>query len=104
MDGALQLLLRYALLFGGDDIEGQDGQHGSVHGHGNRHFAEVDLVEQNLHVKDAVNGHTGFTDVADNALVVAVVTAVGGEVEGAGEAFLTSCDVAAVEGVRLLGG
>ena len=78
LDGALQLVLRHALLLGGDDVESQDGQHGAIHGHGDGHLAEVYLVEEDLHVEDAVDSHAGFTDVADNALVVGVVAAVCG--------------------------
>ena len=92
------------LLFGGDDVEGQDGEHGAIHGHRDRHLAEVDLVEEDFHVEDAVDGHTGLADVAHDALVVRVITAVGGQVEGTGETLLTGGDVAAVEGVGLLGG
>src|SRR5579863_92976 len=33
LDGPAQLFRRYALLFGGNDIERHDGQHGAVHGH-----------------------------------------------------------------------
>ena len=65
-----------------DDIEREDGQHGAVHSHGDGHLAQVNLVEQNLHVEDAVDGHTGLTDVTHHTLVVRVVAAVRGQVEG----------------------
>ena len=43
-------------------------------------------------------------DVAGDARIVAVVAAVGGEIEGDGEALLPGGEVAAVEGVGFLGG
>ncbi len=100
----MELFLRHTLLFGSDDIEGKDGENGTVHGHGDGHLAEVDLVEKNLHVEDAVDGHTGFTHIAHHTLVVGVVTAVGCEVEGAAKTFLTSGDITAIEGVGLFSG
>ena len=51
-----------------------------------------------------VDGHAGLADVADDPGVVAVVAAVGGQVEGHRQAHLAGGQVAAVEGVRLLGG
>ena len=103
LDGTLQLFLRHSLLFGGNDIESQNGQHGTIHGHRHGHLAQVDLVEENLHVEDAVHSHTGFSHVAHHTLVVAVVAAVRGEVESTAQTLLSSCDIAAVKGVRLLG-
>ena len=46
----------------------------------------------------------GLADVADDARVIAVVAAVGREVERHREAHLSRGEVGAVEGVRLLGG
>ena len=43
-------------------------------------------------------------DVAGDARIVAVVAAVGGEIEGDAEALLPGGEVAAVEGVGFLGG
>ncbi len=104
LDGALQLLLLYALLLGGDDVEGQNGQHGAVHSHRNAHLVERNLVEEDLHIEDAVDSHTCLADVAHNALVVRVVAAVRGQVEGHRKALLAGGDVAAIEGVGFLGG
>ena len=64
--------------------------------------ARVDAVEQRAHVVDGIDRHAGHADVAAHARVVAVVAAVGGEIEGDGEALLPGGDVAPVEGVGVL--
>ena len=51
---------RDALLFRGDDVERHDRQHRAVHGHRDRHLVERDLVEENLHVFDSVDGHAAL--------------------------------------------
>ena len=93
-----------ALLLGRHDVAGEHGQHRAVHGHRHRHLVERDAVEEDLHVLDRVDGHAGLADVADDPGVVAVVAAVGGEVEGHRQPHLAGGEVGAVEGVRLLGG
>ena len=93
-----------ALLLGGDDVAGQHRQHRAVHRHRHRHLVERDAVEEDLHVLDRVDRDAGLADVADDARVVAVVAAVGGEVEGHRQAHLPGGEVGPVEGVRFLGG
>ena len=104
LDGALQLLLLDALFLGSDDVEGQNGQHGAVHSHRHAHLVERNLVEEDLHIEDAVDSHTSLADVAHNALVVRVVAAMCCQVESHRKTLLTGGNVAAVEGVRLFGG
>ena len=93
-----------ALLLARHDEHGEHGDDGAVHRHRHRHLVERDAVEEDLHVLDRVDGHAGLADVADHPGVVAVVAAVGGEVEGDRQAHLAGGEVAAVEGVGLLGG
>jgi len=93
-----------ALLLPGDDEEGEDRDHRAVHRHGNRHLIERDAVEQDLHVLDRINRHARLADIADNARVIGIIAAVGGEVEGDREALLAGGEIAAIEGVRFLGG
>ncbi len=93
----------HALFLGGDDVEGHDRQHGPVHGHGDRHLVQRDAVEEGLHVAQGTDGHAGLAHVADDARVVAVVAAVGGQVEGHRQTALPAGQVASVEGVALLG-
>ncbi len=93
-----------ALLLAGDDEAGQHRQHRAVHRHRHRHLVERDAVEQDLHVLDGVDRHAGLADVADDARMVAVVAAVGGEVEGDRQPCWPGGQRLAVEGVRLLGG
>ena len=86
------------------DVEREDRQHGAVHRHRHAHLVERDVVEQLAHVEDRVDGHAGHADVAGDARVVAVVAAVGRQVEGDRQALLAGGQVAAVERVGLLGG
>ena len=39
-----QFLLRHSLLLCGDYVECEDGQHGSVHGHGDGHLVQGNAV------------------------------------------------------------
>ena len=103
LDGPAQLLGPHALLFGGEDVEGQHRQDRAVHGHRHAHLVERDAVEQDLHVQDRIDGDPGHPDIAGDAGVVAVVAAVGGEVEGDRQALLPGGEVAPVEGVAVLG-
>src|SRR5919106_176285 len=55
-------------------------------------------------VIDGVDRDAGHPDVAGNARMIAVVSAVGGQVERHRQPHLPCGQVPAVEGVRLLGG
>ena len=103
LDRAGQDGLVHALLLRGQDVEGQDGQHGAVHRHGDGHLVQRDAGEQDFHVQDGVHGHPRLAHVAHDARVVGVVAAVRRQVEGDGEALLARGQVAPVEGVALLG-
>ena len=82
LDGPAQLLGRHALLLGGEDVERQHRQDGAVHGHRHAHLVERDALEQDLHVQDRIDRDPGHADIAHDARMVAVVAAMGGEVEG----------------------
>ena len=94
----------HALLLGGHDIEGHHRQHRAVHGHGHRHLIQRNPVEQDLRVQDRVDGHARLADIADHARMIRVIAAMGGQIEGDGQALLPGGQIAAVEGVALLGG
>jgi hypothetical protein len=94
----------HALLLGRHDVQRQDGEDCAVHGHRHAHLLQRDAVEELPHVQDRVDRHTGHADVAGHPRMVGVVAAVGGQVEGHRQALLAGCQVATVEGVRLLGG
>ncbi len=104
LDGARQLVLRHALFLGGDDVAGENGQHGAVHGHGDGNLVERNAVEQDLHVFHGIDGHACLADVAGDARMVGVIAAVGGQVEGDRHALATGGKRLAVEGVGGFGG
>ena len=104
LDGPGQLGLIRALLLPGDDEGRQHRQHRAVHGHGHRDIAQGDAVEQPPHVLDAVDGHPGLADIPAHPRVIAVITAMGGEVEGDRQTALPALERLTVEGVAFLGG
>ena len=99
LDRARQFGARATLFLAGDDEGGEDRDHRAVHRHRDGHLLQGNAVEQDLHVLDAVNCHARLADVALDARMIAVVAAVGGEIEGDGEALLAGREVAAVEGI-----
>ncbi len=91
----------HALLFRRHDVERHDGQHGAIHGHGNRHLVERNLVEQDLHVQHGIDGHAGLADVADHALMIRIVAAMRRQVECDRQALLSRGQIAPIERVGL---
>ena len=92
---------RHALFFGRDDIEREHRQHRAVHGHRHRHLVERDAGEQRAHVVDGIDRDAGHADIAGDARMIGVVAAMGGEIEGDREAFLSGGEIAPVEGVGI---
>ena len=102
LDRARQFGVRHALFLGRDDIEREHRQHRAVHGHRHAHLVERDAGEQRAHVVDRIDRDARHADVAGNARMIAVVAAMGGEIEGDGEALLPGGEIAPVEGVGIL--
>ena len=50
LDRTAQLLSRNALLFSGDNVEGQNRQHSAVHGHRHRDATQVNALKELTHV------------------------------------------------------
>ena len=101
LNGARQFLRRHALFLGGGDEQRQDRQHRAVHGHRHAHLVERDPREQRAHVVDRIDRDAGHADIAGDARMVAVVAAMGREIERDREAFLPGREVAAVERVGI---
>ena len=80
------------------------GSDGAVHGHGDGHLVEGNFVEENFHVFDAVDGDSGFSDVAGDTRVVGIVATVRGQVERDAESLLAGGEIAAVKRVRIFRG
>jgi hypothetical protein len=65
---------------------------------------ERDAVEQNFHIENGIDGHPGLAHIANNARMIGIIPAVGGEIKGHRKAFLAGGKVAAVKGIALFGG
>ena len=88
-----------ALFFAGDDIHRQYWQHGTVHGHGDRHLVERDAIEQDFHVLDGIDGYTRLADVADDPFVIRIVAAMSRKVESDGQSHLSRFEIFAIESI-----
>ena len=104
LNGSGQLLQGSPLFQSGNNIESQDRKHGTVHGHRYGHLIQRDLIEQDLHVQDRVDSHTGFTDIPDHTRVVGVVSTVSSQVECHRQTFLSGSQIAAIESIRFFSG
>ena len=88
LDRAREFFGRHALLFAGDDEGGEHRQHRAVHGHRHAHRAERDAVEEDFHILDAVDRDAGHADIAGDARMIAVIAAMGREIESDRETVL----------------
>ena len=88
----------------GHHVASEHGKHRAVHRHRDRDLVQRDAVEQDLHVLHGVDRHARLADVTEYARMVAVVTAVRGQVEGDAHALSAGLEALAIEGVGVLGG
>ncbi len=103
LDRPAELLRRHALLFACDDEQRQHRQNRAVHGHGHGHFRERNAVKQRTHIVNAIDGDARHADIALDAGVIAVITAMSRQIEGDGKTFLSGGQVTAIKSVGLLG-
>ncbi len=80
------------------------GMHRAVHGHRHAHLVERNAVEQDLHVLDGIDRDARLADIARHARMVAVIAAMGRQIEGDRQAHLAGRQILAIEGVGLFGG
>ena len=102
LDSAGQFGLRDSLLLSRHDETGQNWQHCPIHGHRHRHFVQGDLVKEDFHILDRVDGNPGLAHIPRHSGVVRVVATMGGEIESHREPLLTRFEVGSVEGVGFL--
>ena len=73
LDRAAQAVGGHACVLGGDDVEGEHHRGGRVDRHGDAHLADVDPLEEALHVVEHVDGDALAADLAERHRVVGVV-------------------------------
>jgi len=79
--GAAEFFLFYALFFCCDDIKCHDRNHCSVHSHGYRHLFKGDLIKEDLHILNTINGNTSLTDISFNSRMIRVISSMSCQVE-----------------------
>ena len=102
LDSTGHNLLIHTLFLAGQDVESQNRQHRTVHGHGYGHLVKRYAAEQDAHVQDGVNGNPCLAYIAQHPGIIRVIAPVGRQVKGDGQALLTGSQVAAVKGIGFL--
>ncbi len=92
-----------SLLKTGIDVECEYREHCAIHGHRYRHFVQWNAVEENLHVVDRADRHTGFAHITNNAFVVGIIAAMCSKVKCYRKSLLARGEVASVKSVGLGG-
>ncbi len=90
-----------AVLLGHGEVHGQRDGRRRVDRHGCRHGAEVDAVEEHLHVPKRIHGDAALADLAPRHLMVGVVAVEGRQVKGRREAGLAVVEEIVKAFVRL---
>ena len=103
LNGAGELLLRYALLLGGHDVSRQDRQDGAVHRHGNGHLVERNPVEKDFHVLDGIDGNPRLPHVSRHTRMVGVVAPMSRQIKSDGQARLPRGQILPVKCIGFLG-
>ena len=104
LDSALESRDVGILFLGQGDVEREEPGRRRVDRHRGVHPVERDLVEEHPHVAQMADGDADLADLAARKDMVAVVTGLGGQVEGDGKARLPTREVAPIERVRGSGG
>ncbi len=95
--------LVYALFLAGKDVKSQNWQYGAIHCHGNGHLIQRNTAEQNTHIENGINSNAGFADIAHDARIVRIITAMGRQIKCNGKAFLPGGQIAAIKRIGLFG-
>ena len=103
LDRARELIRRDALLLGNGDVHREQHGSGGIDCHRGRDLAEIDLVEERLHVGERVDRHADLADFTFGDRIVGVVADLRRQVEGARESRCTCLDQHAVALVGLFG-
>ena len=63
-------LFVYTLLLTGKNIESQNRQYRTVHGHRYRHLIQGNTAEQNTHIQNGVNSNTSLTYITQHTRII----------------------------------
>jgi len=104
LDRPIERLGTHALLLGHGNVHRKEHSRRGVDRHARRHLVERDAVEQHLHVRKRIDGHTDLPHLAFGERVVRIVPYLRGQIEGHGKARLPLLEQVFVARVRFLGG
>ena len=99
LDRARQHRAVVSLLLARDDEIGQDRNDRAIHRHRHRHLVQRNAIKQDLHVLDTVDGDASLAHIAHHTRVIAVIAAMGGQIEGDRHPLLPRRKRLAIEGV-----
>ncbi len=104
LDGTCHFFQFGTLLQTSIDVECQNRQYSTVHGHGHRHLIQRNAIEEHLHILYRTDGYTCFSHIAHYPFMVGIIAAVCCQVECNRQALLSGSQVTAIKSIGFLSG
>ena len=103
LNGALKLRQLHALLLSSYNVECQNGQHGSIHRHTDRHLVQGYPLKQALHILNRINRNSRHPNVTRYPRVITVVSSVRCQIKSHTQPLLTCSEVRSIKCIRRFG-
>ena len=79
----------YALFLSGNDEHCENGNHSTIHGHGDRHCFKRYSIKKRFHVFHRINRYARFTNIPNDARMIRIISTMRGKIKCDGQTFLT---------------
>ena len=83
----------YALFLSGNNEHCENGNHSSIHSHGDRHCIERYSIKKCFHVFDRINRNACFSHITNHARMIRVISTMCGKIKCHRQSFLSGSKI-----------